>query len=294
MLKTNGSWIQRSLLLAPCLLILACPARAWGPDAHSAIGMVAVEQLSPATRATLETLLGGLDAQVITERCSVPLSWRASPDGGDIEALHYVNIDIDADRYDRRRDCPEDRCVTEAVIQSAARLADATIPPQQRSKAFAFLCHLTADLHQPLHVAFAEDRGGNLFHIKWGSRELNLHAFWDTALPAHYAPHWLDLAEQLRKRSNARAPHHWRPADVRLWTNETFTLTRYFAYPQGPRIDDEFARRSWDVALQQMDMAALRLTLILESALGGPSEVAGDAEADDRAAQVLAGEQPRR
>ena len=59
-----------------------------------------------------------------------------------------------------------------------ARLADREAPKQQRKEAFAWLCHLAGDLHQPLHAGFADDRGGNNVDVFYNGEETNLLPIW--------------------------------------------------------------------------------------------------------------------
>lgn len=38
-----------------------------------------------------------------------------------------------------------------------------------------FLAHFMGDIHQPLHVSFADDEGGNSIIVHWYRRKSNLH-----------------------------------------------------------------------------------------------------------------------
>lgn len=38
-----------------------------------------------------------------------------------------------------------------------------------------FLAHFVGDVHQPLHVGFQDDEGGNTIIIHWYRRKTNLH-----------------------------------------------------------------------------------------------------------------------
>ncbi|KAL9250479.1 Endonuclease 1-like protein [Drosera capensis] len=59
------------------------------------------------------------------------------------------------------------------------------------SEALVFLAHLMGDIHQPLHVGFTSDMGGNTIEVRWFRHKSNLHHVWDkeiilTALKAYY------------------------------------------------------------------------------------------------------------
>ncbi|OAP16059.1 hypothetical protein AXX17_AT1G62340 [Arabidopsis thaliana] len=36
------------------------------------------------------------------------------------------------------------------------------------------------DIHQPLHVSYASDKGGNTIEVHWYTRKANLHHIWDS------------------------------------------------------------------------------------------------------------------
>jgi len=44
------------------------------------------------------------------------------------------------------------------------------------------LFHLIGDLHQPLHVGYASDKGGNNIKVWLNNKEVSLHHVWDTGI----------------------------------------------------------------------------------------------------------------
>ena len=66
-----------------------------------------------------------------------------------------------------------------AIDEFERQLGDAQLSPAKRATALRFLAHFIADVHQPLHVGRAEDRGGNEIKVRVGGRRTNLHAVWD-------------------------------------------------------------------------------------------------------------------
>lgn len=41
--------------------------------------------------------------------------------------------------------------------------------------------HLVADVHQPLHAGYLDDKGGNKYQLQVFGRGSNLHALWTAA-----------------------------------------------------------------------------------------------------------------
>lgn len=261
--------MKACLLAMVSALALLPPAsgQAWGGKAHAAVGVLAVEQSSPAVRAELTSILDSMDPQRIGSACDWPDKIKDAGLADWSIPLHYVNLDLAATAYSRRRDCAAGNCVPEAVQLYAQRLGDESLGRVERKEAFAYLCHFVADLHQPLHVSYADDKGGSLVTISWRGSEQNLHWWWDFTLIDARVGDWPELAQLLRERRNRKEPP-WTPADVSTWTNETYTFMRHSAYPAQRTIDAEFEAHAWQVILQQLDAAAARLTVVLEAELG--------------------------
>lgn len=257
--------------LLTTLLTLHSTAHAWGARGHGAIGVLAVEQISPEARDSLSELLGATDMDVIVGACVWSDTWRGLGDGRDQARWHYVNIDPDSTAYQGNRDCPDgDQCVTAQVNAHAATLANRSLDRETRRLAFKHLCHFAGDLHQPLHVGYADDRGGNDITIRYRGREMNLHRYWDSAVIEARTDTLAELLELLRERRH-QAVGSWQPADTYAWTNESWSLTRNFGYPPTPTVDEGYETRSWNVMQQQLDVAAARLAAILEWVLAEPT-----------------------
>ena len=54
------------------------------------------------------------------------------------------------------------------------------MPARERAAALKFLVHFVVDVHQPLHVGRAADRGSNAVDVRYDGKVVNLHRFWDT------------------------------------------------------------------------------------------------------------------
>ena len=75
-------------------------------------------------------------------------------------------------------------------------------------------CTLVADVHQPLHVSLAEDRGGNDIRVTIptpdGPTETNLHRVWDVTLVERAGldvdAYVAELLDDLTDDENERVP----------------------------------------------------------------------------------------
>jgi hypothetical protein len=254
------------IALAGCILIwFSNPAQAWGPVGHSTIGILAVEQLDVAVRGELEKIVGPLDADALEEACNWPDAARETKEWSRSAPLHYVNIPRGNFVYLQPRDCPTRQCATEAIKEYADQLADGHLNIEKRRQAFAWLCHITGDLHQPLHVGFADDRGGNDFEVSFDDRQINLHGFWDYELIELNAGSSLNLTRILNSSVLVKTDSDWSTDSVDDWTNESHELTKTLVYPGTIILDEAYQQQSWVVAQKQMRLAASRLAIIINT-----------------------------
>ncbi|MCP4045727.1 MAG: S1/P1 nuclease, partial [Gammaproteobacteria bacterium] len=241
---------------------------AWGRDGHTTVGILAVNQLQHDALHELEGIIRPLNKEAMAKECNWPDVIRENEDDAWSAPLHYVNIPRGIDAYDQARDCPlhtdhlnhPERppryCVTEAIKHYASRLGNRKAPDGERKEAFAWLCHLVGDLHQPLHAGFADDRGGNDIDVKYKGEKMNLHHFWDSGLINEYAGSWQYLVGQTGPFPTVKAGSNWSQEMVNDWTSESHQLADRAAYPPKKKIKDSFEEQSWEHIQDQIKLAA--------------------------------------
>lgn len=176
---------MRILLSTVLLLSCACSALAWGAEGHSAVARIAqslfqgntsnfVFYYIPDAKGDLGTVANWAD-QV---RSTPQWSWSAP--------LHYIDTPDWACGYERKRDCPTtagqpDFCVDGAIQNYTKQSADSKLDADDRGIALKFITHFIGDIHQPLHVGFTTDAGGNTEKGSFnGHSSVTLHSIWDT------------------------------------------------------------------------------------------------------------------
>lgn len=164
---------QVSLFLLAGQLV-APLAAAFGPDGHWLAGVVAEHHLCAGARHEIERLL---DGEMLGRAGRWPDWIRSSREWSHTRPWHYINVDDEATVTSVSKASTQH--VLWAIARSNAQLADATLPRAERATALRFLAHFVADVHQPLHVGRAADRGGNSIPVRVGERKTNLHAVWD-------------------------------------------------------------------------------------------------------------------
>lgn len=92
------------------------------------------------------------------------------------------------------------------------------------------LTHFMGDIHQPMHVSFEDDKGGNLISAS-GLCGRSLHAAWDSCLIEKTLGFDSDtIATSLEAEITSGDRSRWLAGDigpkaVASWANETFTIT---------------------------------------------------------------------
>ncbi len=171
-------WIVAAAL-ASWFFFAPAPARAWGQGGHYAVCEIGYLNLTPRAKAEVDRLVA-LDGRFasFTETCTFPDNpvSRASE--------HYSNYP----RAQRRiaPGCPGGRpCVLGALAGDLAILRSATATDADKAVAILYIGHWFGDLHQPLHISFADDRGGNSVKAPGpcsGRFEASLHSVWDSCV----------------------------------------------------------------------------------------------------------------
>jgi hypothetical protein len=256
-----------ALLAALVLYVNATPTLAWSTDGHNAIGMLALDQLQAETRERLESVVGELNEQAVSEACNWPDMIRGEQEWEWARPLHYVNIPRGQNDYQASRDCRNGRCATVAIKKFATWLAEPQRGEEARWQGFAWICHLVADLHQPLHAGFDDDRGGNDVEITVRGEVMNLHYYWDRELAGHQVSDWKALYQHLRAVPIEPITGYWSSREVDAWTEESHQIAATKAYPPANVVTDDWERQAWAIASERMRLAAARLAWVLETAI---------------------------
>jgi hypothetical protein len=175
----------RLLGILACLLVSAwsAPVLAWGDLSHRIICEIAFQELNAAARERVKAMIQrDPELNTFAETCS----WPDHPRRRATE--HYVNLPRDARGFVEDA-CPlADKCVISAIGEDLAVLASSIASEQEKLEALKYLGHWVGDVHQPLHVSFQDDRGGNQVGVSGGLCSWDLHAVWDSCMTEEGLP----------------------------------------------------------------------------------------------------------
>ncbi len=138
---------------------------------------------------------------------------------------HFEDIPVDASGFDEQRDGKHGNNVIDKINQFERVLSDHNASKEKRAEALKFLVHFVGDLHQPLHCADRNDKGGNsrLVFFLDQPRALNLHSVWDTTILLHRKGRMrvLQYAVALNRKISKEQAKQWKQGTVEDWANES-------------------------------------------------------------------------
>ncbi len=254
----------------------------WWEAGHAVVCDIAWRELTPRAKAAVRDLLA-LDERYAEfgPACYWPDVIRGDPGYETFTTAHYVNLPHGAAGYEASRDCGRTLCVVEAIEMLAGRLRDPGIEPRERLIALKFLGHFVGDVHQPLHVGYASDHGGNdVPACIPGDDETNLHAVWDGYVVgrrlATLGLDWRAYGARLEADIHPIERVLWRTLDPRVWANESYALMEDEVYEDVDRatgapagcFGDEFYLRHLETTERRLKQAGVRLGALLNDIFG--------------------------
>ncbi len=246
------------LALLQCLLP-PLPAHAWGTEGHRIIAALAQRQLTPAARKEIDRLLA-LEPGETLESISTWADEHRSPATA---PWHYVNFPRSSCTYDAERDCPNGRCVV-AAIEKQIDILRFEVSDQRRLNALKYLVHFVADVHQPLHAGYLDDKGGNTYQLQVFMRGTNLHALWDKGLISNLNEDLETTVNRLWKRSS-----QFNQSDLSMIhaAQESCRIVGTPGYYPDRKVDMDYIKRFTPVMEERLFWAGNRLARVLNSAL---------------------------
>ncbi len=291
--------MRRAACLLAILALTPAGALAWGGLGHRLVCAVALHQLPADHRDEVERLAArfrqphGRGFRYFTGGCLFADIARGKARTGSADwsrytpfnRWHFVNFPRSADRPTREH-CGDD-CVLTGIERHFREFANHDLPETRRAEAMLLLAHWVADAHQPLHVAFEDDRGGNDIAVGGGYyRQDNLHAVWDTGVVERAVgdADWWEFAGKLSAGIAGNEARAWRDDPPQSWLQESarITLDGDFSYCRQSttmagqrceaiagdrRLDGAYQARWQDVALDRITRAGVRLAALLSRGL---------------------------
>jgi S1/P1 Nuclease len=266
-------------------------AMAWGDEGHEVVALVAQAHLDPAVLKKVNALLAADTDDLTAHDIASEATWADKFRAGHREtaAWHFVDIELSNPNLDQA--CfghpavasgqpaskgPTDDCVVDKVQEFADELSNPNTAPEEQIVALKFLLHFVGDMHQPLHAADDNDRGGNQKKVSAsGQHAGNLHHFWDDVFVEQLGPDAKTIASDLVTHISKDDVQAWSMGTPADWAMESFQVAKDDAYGQLPapstkgvyRLDDDYMATATQDVGTQLSKGGVRLAFILNKVL---------------------------
>jgi hypothetical protein len=229
-------------------LTTAPPAHAWGDRGHRTVCAIAYHLLDVGDRKEVDRLtqlyrrIDGRSIPSFVSSCTfadvarrnardkkhpdVRKKWRYFKR---FDQWHFLNVPRET-RTVKAEHCA-DNCVLHGIDYHAGRLADGHLEDWKRAEALFFLGHWVGDVHQPLHVSFKDDTGGNditpIAGDYYPPSVDTLHAVWDSGIIAAASPASQEktYAETLAGGVTPDLRTKWGAVEPLGWAQESYEVT---------------------------------------------------------------------
>ncbi len=253
---------MKRLGLATGLLALVMLIGAWGRTGHSTIGIIAEKHLIPKVKDAVTTLLNG-------QTLSNVASWADDNRDRTTAPWHFINVEpgLSYEEFSKEVAAKED--VYTVLQAQEAILADNSAPAEKRATALKYIVHFVGDIHQPMHVSRAEDKGGNSIQVRYDGNGTNLHSLWDTKLLEHAGLNPEQLAAKFDHANQAQI-RKWQGEPEILWAWESYQISTQLygeVEKNGTNIDNAYYEAHMPVIENRIEKAGIRLAGVLNRVL---------------------------
>jgi hypothetical protein len=247
--------------LSSALVAATLPSFGWGQKGHDLTAHIAERHLTPATQRAVDEIL---DGQSMVYFANWPDNACHTPEYDYTKTWHYKNID--PEQTYETAPLNEDGDIVTALNEQYAVLTNPESTKDQKWLALVLTVHFLGDIHQPLHMGRANDRGGNSHKIKYFNGDTNLHSTWDSKLveSAHKWSYteWADNIDRVSPQTEAEILNGGSP---REWGKETYEISKkvYDSTPEGTNVSYDYIAEWSPVIERQLLSAGLRLADLL-------------------------------
>jgi len=228
---------------------------AWGDKGHALVAEVAFHYLDDQTKATV---MGYLDGMTIEEAANWMDAIKSDPKNKYMSPWHYVNFE----KGSPVAITPGDNIlfVLEKTIKELKNRQN--LSKDEIKVRLLYVFHLIGDLHQPLHVGYGSDKGGNTYQLNYKGNGTNLHSFWDSGIIKDRNITFNDCLDA--KQYTPQEIKNLQKIDVTAWAIDSRSFLDG-VYNIANKVDDDYVDKNTRIIESQILKAGIRLAAIFES-----------------------------
>ncbi len=236
----------------------------WGPTGHRTTGKIAEMHLTKKAKKKIDKLLKGESLAFVSTFADQIKSDRKYDK---YYSWHYVNMPFDVS-YEESEKNPKGDIIT-GIQKCLDVLKSKTSSTEDKVFFLKMLVHFLGDLHQPMHIGRAEDKGGNTIQVQWFGKGTNLHRVWDENMIEEWKMSYVELANNAEDLSKEQVKAIQKGSIID-WVNDTRTLTKktYESVKVGENLRYKYSYDHFDTVRTQLQKGGIRLAKLLNDIFG--------------------------
>ncbi len=246
----------RFTLLFVLIFNISTYSYGWGKVGHHIIVDVAKTYVSKSVQDSVTKYLGDMSWESAS-------TWMDELRGDSkydyMKKWHYINIEK-GNQYDTTIENGSN-VVKQLEIAIHNLKNKSKLTKEEIALNIKVLFHLMGDLHQPLHVGYGNDRGGNDVKVTYNGKPFNLHRIWDTDIIESKKNTTENVLGLLSKTSHRKIKKIVKGNIVQWFNQSRESLDLAYAYPEV--ISDDYINKCYPVIENQLLMGGVRLGNVL-------------------------------
>jgi hypothetical protein len=264
-MKTN---LLKKLAIGIAIIYAPLQSMAWGAEGHRICGQIADSYLSPQARKAIKEILGN-------ESIAITSNWadfiKSDPDYNYLSPWHYID-------FDKAYTLPEmqDFLAHDTKVDAYTKLnflitelKKKDLSKENKLLYLRMLIHIIEDVHQPMHTAHTDDKGGNDFKVNWFNTPTNLHSIWDSQLIEFQQLSYTEYTTAINHTTLAQR-NEWQKAPIAQWLYESNQIAEklYTEIKPGDTLNYKYNFTHIDTLNNQLLKAGVRLAGVLNQLFG--------------------------
>lgn len=236
----------------------------WGKTGHRVVGEIAENYLTHRAAKRISKLLKGHSLAFASNYGDEIKSDRQFDAFG---PWHYVDFPL-GEKYENHPKS-EKGDIIQGINTCIEVLKNDKSTREDKIFYLKMLVHFMGDLHQPLHIGIADDKGGNDFQVRWFKSGTNLHTVWDSKMIDFYGMSYSELAQNTDVLSKEQV-EAIKKGSVLDWMYESRALCKdiYEHTEIGQKLGYKYMYDYMDTVRTQLQKGGIRLAGLLNEIFG--------------------------
>ncbi|HEY2580422.1 MAG TPA: S1/P1 nuclease [Mucilaginibacter sp.] len=261
-MKTN---FLKKIILVVVISYAPLQSMAWGTEGHRVAGQIAYSYLTPKARKAIQEILG-------YESVALASNWadfiKSDPAYSYLSPWHYIDFDK-VYTYPEMKEYLDNDANVDAYTKLnmlISELKKKNLSKENKLLYLRMLIHIVEDVHQPMHAAHADDKGGNDFKVNWFNNPTNLHSVWDSQLIEFQQLSYTEYAAAINHTTEQQRAE-WQKAPISQWLFESNQIAEklYTEIKPGDTLNYRYNFTHIDIVNEQLLKAGVRLAGVLNS-----------------------------